>query len=159
MQTSTVDQLMIKEDKLYFVDAFGTSIFLPNLTSLYTLYQQTDDEVVKANILPILKEDLGTLLVVEIMIDATHEVTINRLKTGEISKNMKHVHDYYIIPKSHFALAQKQYLEEKAASLEENAHFSDCHFSMFPFGLAIIKTAFPSYVNPYTSTSCLTHLI
>lgn len=158
MQTSTVDQLIIEENKLYFLDAFGIRSFLPNLTSLYTLYQQTDDERIKANILPIFKEDLGTLLVVEIMIDATHAVTMERLRSGEISKNMKHVHDYYIIPKSHFALAQKQYLEEKTLEDSTPAQFSDCHFSMFPFGLAIIKAAFPSYTNCYTSTSCLDHL-
>lgn len=155
MQTLTVDQLIIKENKLYLQDAFGITSYLPNLTSLYTLYHQTDDEVIKNNIAPILREELGILLIVEIMIDATHEVTINRLKTGEISKNMKHVHDYYMIPKSHFALAQKQYLEEKAQHSIADAHFADCHFAMFPFGLAIMKSAFPNYTNLYTSTNCL----
>lgn len=155
MQTTCLDQLVIKENKIYFQDAFNETYFLPNLTSLWKLYHSTTNKQIKANIAPILKEDLGTLLIVEIMIDATHEVTLKRLETGEIHKNMKHVHDYYVIPKSHFALAKKQYLLDKKAAGESDPQFTDCHFMMFPYGLAIMKAAFPHYINAYTSTSCL----
>ena len=145
-----VDQLKIKNQQLYFEDVFGTQYPLPNLTALWQLYHETTNTTIKKHIAAIFSEDLGTLLVVEIMIDATHEVTLKRLETGEISKNMKHVHDYYIIPKSHYALAQTQF-EANPANVDRP--FTSCHFAMFPYGLAIIKAAFPEYTNPYTQIS------
>lgn len=151
LQTIVLDQIILEANKLYFKDVFNTLYPLPHLTSLWHLYHHTEHPTVKAHIASIFKEDLGTLLVVEIMIDPTHEVTLKRLETGEIKKNMKHVHDYYIIPKSHYALAKAQF--EKT---HQGESFNNCHFAMFPYGLAILRAAFPEYHNLYTSTATLT---
>lgn len=145
------DQLTLQENRLYLTDVFGETYPLPNLTGLWHLYQSTTNQTIRQHIKPILEEDLGTLLVVEIMIDASHEVTLKRLASGEIQKNMKHVHDYYIIPKSHYALAKAQF--EKT---HQGESFNNCHFAMFPYGLAILRAAFPEYHNLYTSTATLT---
>lgn len=149
LQTIVLDQIILEANKLYFKDVFNTLYPLPHLTSLWHLYHHTEHPTVKAHIASIFKEDLGTLLVVEIMIDPTHEVTLKRLETGEIKKNMKHVHDYYIIPKSHYALAKKQFEEVHTDSAVDTS-FEDCHFSMFSYGLAILREKFPTYYNPYT---------
>ena len=131
MSNSFTDQLILKDDKLKFKDAFGQIYDLPNLTTLLNQYHHTTDPVIKQRLYDILNHDLGTLLVVEIMIDATHEVTQKRLETGEISKNMKHVHDYYVILKSHYALAKSQF--EQLHDLDELS-FETCHFAIFPYG-------------------------
>lgn len=156
MSIQFMDQLVLKDQNLIFKDAFATEHALPNLTTLLHEYTTTTDLVVKKRLHDILSHDLGSLLVIEIMIDATHEVTKKRLETGEISKNMKHVHDYYVILKSHYALAKSQF---------ENAHpssthpFETCHFAMFPYGLVINRSGFLNYQNKYTDISALTHIL
>lgn len=156
MSIQFMDQLVIKDQNLIFKDAFGTEHALPNLTTLLREYNTTTDLVVKKRLHDILSHDLGSLLVIEIMIDATHEVTKKRLKTGEISKNMKHVHDYYVILKSHYALAKSQF--EKSHPSDSHP-FETCHFAMFPYGLVIKRDGFLDYQNRYTDISALTHIL
>ncbi|WP_054743907.1 hypothetical protein [Cellulosilyticum ruminicola] len=74
---------------------------MPNLTTLVALYHKHKNEVVDTRIKEIFSHNIGILLVVEIMIDANHPVTMEHLKSSEISKNMKHVRDYYVILTSH----------------------------------------------------------
>lgn len=152
MQTQPIDQLILNDHQLCFKDVFGETYDLPNLTTLLNLYLTTSHLEIKKRLFDILNHDLGTLLVVEIMIDATHEVTQKRLETGEISKNMKHVHDYYVIPKSHYALAKSQY---EAQATQEHLNFETCHFAFFPYGQVILRQQFPDYKNVYTDTSVL----
>lgn len=152
MQTQTIDQLILNEQQLFFKDVFGETYDLPNLTSLLDLYLTTTNSEIKKRLFDILSNDLGTLLVIEIMIDATHEVTKKRLESGEISKNMKHVRDYYVIPKSHYALAKNQFETQEPTN---NSHFEACHFAFFPYGEVIIREHFPSYQNRYTDASAL----
>lgn len=156
MSMQFTDQLILKDDKLQLKDAFGQIYDLPNLTNLLHLYHKTTDSVIKKRLYDILDHDLGTLLVVEIMIDATHEVTQKRLETGEISKNMKHVHDYYVILKSHYALAKSQF-EQLHAS--DGLPFETCHFALFPYGLVIKRSSFSEYHNAYTDLSVLKNLL
>lgn len=151
-----IDQLIFKDNQLYLKDAFQTEYALPNLTTLLNLYQTTSNEDVKHRIYDILNHDLGTLLVVEIMIDATHEVTIKRLETGEISKNMKHVMDYYVILKSHYALAKKEYIDTHTPDDEP---FEACHFAIFPYGQVISRSHYMDFKNRYTDTSILKTLL
>ena len=148
-----LDQLIYKNEQLYFRDAFYEEHVLPNLTSFITLYHQTSNQTVKKHIQEIFNHDLGTLLVVEIMIDPTHEVTLKRLETGDISKNMKHVMDYYVILKSHYALAKKQYHSDYPQT-----PFETCHFANFPFGQVIMRSEFTTYYNLYSDTSVLKSL-
>lgn len=150
-----IDQLILKDNKLIFKSVFEETYDLPNLTSLLNLYQTTLNTEVKERIRDILNHDLGTLLVVEIMIDATHEVTLKRLETGEISKNMKHVHDYYVIPKSHYALAKSQY----DSLNDDSTSFESCHFAMFPYGLVIKTEGFTAYKNSYTDCNELLQVL
>ncbi|MBU3803696.1 MAG: hypothetical protein H9872_02905 [Candidatus Cellulosilyticum pullistercoris] len=156
MAKQFMDQIIIKDQMLIFKDAFGAEYSLPNLTVLLHDYNTTTDLKVKQRLYEILNHDLGSLLVIEIMIDANHEVTKKRLETGEISKNMKHVHDYYVILKSHYALAKDQFEKTHALALPD---FESCHFAMFPYGLVIKRNDFPNYQNSYTDISALTHLL
>ena len=149
-----MDQLIYDNKRLYYLDAFDVRYELPNLTHLIDFYHTTQSEAIKARILEMLSHDLGTLLVIEIMIDPTHEVTIKRLETGEISKNMKHVMDYYVILKSHYALAKKQYF-----SKYEEDSFETCHFASFPFGQVIMRSKFESYSNLYSDTTILKNIL
>ena len=156
MTAVQVDRLILKDKKLYLKDVFGEEFALPNLTTLLNLYQTTTNQDVKQRIFDILNHDLGTLLVVEIMIDATHEVTLKRLETGEISKNMKHVHDYYVILRSHYALAKKAYEDTPHA---KEASFESCHFALFPYGQVILRSGYPEYMNSYTDISILQEIL
>lgn len=153
MSVQFIDQLILKDEKLQFKDAFGELYDLPNLTTLLHQYHHTTDLAIKERLYDILNHDLGTLLVVEIMIDATHEVTQKRLETGEISKNMKHVQDYYVILKSHYALAQSQF---EQLHMSDGLSFETCHFALFPYGLVIKRSDFSEYQNAYTDLSDLT---
>lgn len=152
MNAVQVDTLIFKNNQLYLKDVFQDEYVLPNLTTLITLYKQTTNPEVKNRIYDMLNQDLGTLLIIEIMIDATHEVTLKRLETGDISKNMKHVMDYYVILKSHYALAKKQYLQDKALDIPP---FESCHFAHFPYGQVILRAGYPNYTNLYTDTSIM----
>ena len=156
MSIQFIDQIVIKDQNLIFKDTFGTEHALPNLTTLLREYTTTTDLVVKKRLHDILSHDLGSLLVIEIMIDATHEVTKKRLETGEISKNMKHVHDYYVILKSHYALAKSQFENNHPSSTHT---FEACHFAMFPYGLVINRSSFLNYQNKYTDISALTQIL
>ena len=147
-----VDQLILKNEQLYLKDAFNEEYVLPNLTTLLKIYQTTTNSDIRQRVYEILNHDLGTLLVVEIMIDATPEVTLKRLESGEISKNMKHVMDYYVIPKSHFALAKKEYTLTHNI---EDLPFESCHFAIFPYGQVIMRSGYKEYQNCYTDTSVL----
>lgn len=156
MSIQFTDQLILKDEQLQFKDAFGQIYDLPNLTTLLDLYRKTTDLVIKKRLYDILNHDLGTLLVVEIMIDATHKVTKKRLETGEISKNLKHVHDYYVILKSHYALAKSQF---EQLHVSNELTFENCHFALFPYGLVIKRSSFTDYQNIYTDISTLTNLL
>lgn len=149
-----LDQLIYKDEQLYFKDIFCEEYALPNLTNFVKLYHETQNQTIQSHIGEILSHDLGTLLVVEIMIDPTHEITLKRLETGEISKNMKHVMDYYVILKSHYALAKKQYLSE-----HKKGCFETCHFIALPFGQVIMRSKFETYYNLYSDTAILKNIL
>lgn len=156
MQTNFVDQLVYETNQLFLRDVFGETYALPNLTAFIKLYQTTSDLEVKKRIKEMLSHDLGILLVIEIMIDPTHEVTLKRLESGEISKNMKHVMDYYVVPKSHYALAKSQY---EHATSHESPNYEASHFVFLPYGQVILRANYPDYRNLYTDTSILQNLL
>lgn len=156
MQTNFVDQLIYENNQLFLKDIFGDTYALPNLTAFINLYHTTSNPEIQSRIKEMLSHDLGTLLVIENMIDPTHEVTLKRLENGDISKNMKHVMDYYVVPKSHFALARFQY-EHTVSS--ESQTYEASHFAFFPYGQVILRANHPNYHNPYTDTTILQTLL
>ena len=92
------------------------------------------------------------------MIDPSHEVTLKRLETGEISKNMKHVHDYYVIFDSEYQFAKALFEEYVTAGVLKGT-FEECHFAQFPFGLVIKRDGFPQYYNQHEDISILQFLL
>ncbi|MGL5675957.1 MAG: hypothetical protein ACRDDX_06070 [Cellulosilyticaceae bacterium] len=136
-----IDQLILKENNVVFQNAAGEEMQMPNLTALVKRYQEDSAEV-KERIREILQNDMGTLLVVEIMMDMTNETTLKRLETGEISKTMKHVNTYYVILDSQMDQARQKYEElGKEGALEQ------IFFAQFPYGMVIEREKFLEFQN------------
>lgn len=158
MNTSTPNRLLFKNETLIFENTLGIQLPLPNLTQLIHLYKANLSTPIGERIKTILSRDLGSLLVVEIMIDPSHEVTLKRLETGEISKNMKHVNDYYVVLDSDYPFA-KNLFDTYVAEGILNGTFEECHFAQFPFGLVIKREGFPQYYNRNEDISTLQSLL
>lgn len=158
MNTSITNRLLLKDEELVFENTVGTQIPLPHLTKLLELYRENLNTPLGQRIKDILSRDLGSLLIVETMVDPTHEVTLKRLETGEISKNMKHVNDYYVIFDSEYDFAKTLFQQYVATDVLEGS-FEDCHFAKFPFGLVIKRDAFPQYCNQHEDISVLQSLL
>lgn len=142
----TLDTLLVKDHTVILHTALHEEITLPNLTTLLNLYEAHKNTEVGDRIKAMLQRGIGTLLVIEIMIDASHPVTLERLKSGEISKNMKHVNDYNVILNSHLEEARHQFNEEASKGLVQGS-FEDCCFNTMPLGTVILRSQFPHYKN------------
>ncbi|MGL4800072.1 MAG: hypothetical protein ACRCWY_11865 [Cellulosilyticaceae bacterium] len=137
-----MDQLILKENNVVFQNAAGEEMQMPNLTALVKRYQEEGSAEVKERIRDILQNDMGTLLVVEIMMDMGNETTLKRLETGEISKTMKHVNTYYVILDSQMDQARQKYEElDKEGTLEQ------IFFAQFPYGMVIEREKFLEFQN------------
>lgn len=137
-----IDQLILKENNVVFQNAAGEEMQMPNLTALVKRYQEEGSAEVKERIREILQNDMGTLLVVEIMMDMNNETTLKRLETGEISKTMKHVNTYYVILDSQMGQARQKYKElGKEGTLEQ------IFFAQFPYGMVIEREKFLEFQN------------
>lgn len=158
MNTSLTNRLLLKDEILVFENTVGTQIPLPHLTRFLELYRENLHTPLEQRIKDMLSRDLGSLLIVETMIDPNHEVTLKRLETGEISKNMKHVNDYYVIFDSEYDRAKTLFEQYVSNGILQGA-FEDCHFSQFPFGLVIKRAAFPQYYNEQEDISILQTLL
>nr|WP_302599935.1 hypothetical protein [uncultured Cellulosilyticum sp.] len=154
----TPDTLLIKNHTVVLHTSLHEEIVLPNLTTLLNLYQTHKNTEVGHRIKAMLQCDIGTLLVIEIMIDASHPVTLERLKSGEISKNMKHVNDYNVILNSHLEDARKQFNEQASKGLVQGT-FEDCCFNTMPFGTVILCSRFPHYKNTHYNKEAIDTLI
>lgn len=137
-----VDQLIIKDGQVVFQNVKGEEVAMPNLTKLVDMYNATSCEEIKGRLVEILESDLGKLLVAEIMVDMTNETTLKRIETGEISKTMGHVGNYYVVLDSHMDQAKAQY-----EASEKEGSFESIYFAQFPFGMVIEKAKFPEYAN------------
>lgn len=155
---ANLDTLLLRNNTLVLHTIAHEEIELPNLTKLINLYQTSKHSEVGHRIKEMLQNDIGTLLVIEIMIDATHPVTLERLKSGEISKNMKHVHDYYVILNSQLDDA-KNYFNEDAANGLVQGTFEACCFNTMPFGTVILRSSFPSYKNTNYNKEAIDNLL
>ena len=158
MHTSNINRLIIEKDLLIFENSQGMHIPMPNLTALLSLYKNNVHTPLGARIKDILQRDLGSLLIVETMLDMSHEITLNRLETGEISKNMKHVNDYYVILESEYEAAQALFNKQVEEGLLKG-RFEECHFAHFPVGLVIKRENFPTYYNQNADTSIINSLL
>lgn len=154
----TLDTLLVKDHTVILRTALDEELTLPNLTTLLNLYQTHKGTEVGDRIKSMLQRDIGTLLVIEIMIDASHPVTLERLKSGEISKNMKHVNDYNVILNSHLEEAYKQFNEESSKGLVQGT-FEDCCFNTMPFGTVILRSHFPHYKNTHYNKEAIDTLL
>ena len=90
--------------------------------------------------------DIASLLLADIMIDMQNDRVKERLQTGEISKNMKHVGTYNVILESHKEKAEALFntLVDKG---ELEGTLEECIFGEFPCGIIIERIKFPQYEN------------
>ena len=141
-----LDTLKRVNNEVIFEKANGEQLKMPNLTALTKLYSETASEDIKGWIEEILDQEIGSLLICEIMIDMQNETTLKRLETGEISKTMRHVGTYNIILESHLEKAKVQFETLKAAG-EVEGDFEEIQFAIFPYGIVIEREKFPQYQN------------
>lgn len=154
---SNLDTLLIKNQQVILQTTTHQEIYLPNLTTLVELYDTHKNTVMGNRIKEMLNHDIGTLLVMEIMIDATHPVTIERLKSGEISKNMKHVNDYNVVLTSNIENARIQYAKAVSDGLLTGT-FEDCCFNTMSFGIVILRERFPQFKNDHYDKTAFENL-
>ena len=141
-----LDTLKYTPNGVIFEKANGEVLTLANLTGLLKLYNETEDTDLKERIKEILSMDIGSLLLADIMIDMQNDKVKERLQTGEISKNMKHVGTYNIILESHKERAKALFntLVDKG---ELEGTWEECIFAEFPCGIVIERIKFPQYEN------------
>lgn len=141
-----LDTLKVVNKEVIFEKANGEKIAMPNLTALLNLYHETTDSAIQERIEKILNEDMGSLLICEIMIDMQNNKTLNRLETGEISKTMGHVGTYNVILESHLEKAKQQFqlLKEQR---EVEGEFESIIFATLPYGTIIERNKFPQFSN------------
>lgn len=154
---SNLNILKFEDQKVILQTIYGESHYLPNLTTLVTIYHQHQNDIIGERIKEMLAHDIGTLLVIEIMIDATHPVTMSRLESGEISKNIKHVNDYYVILTSNIECAKANYKALASQGLL-TGKFEDCCFNEMPFGMVIVREKFPQFTNEHYDQSAFENL-
>lgn len=158
MVNEKIDRLVIEKNKVIFINAEGVRIDMPNLTGLVGWYKEHKDSEIGERIKGILGLEIGDLLIAEVMIDMTNETTLERLRSGEISKNLGHVNTYNIILDSHMNQAREQF--EKLASTDQAiGKFEDCFFAQFPYGMVIIREMFKEYRNTRYSKVDIEELI
>ena len=153
-----LDRLVIEDRKVVFINAAGKKVEMPNLTQLTKWYKEHEDAEIRERIRGILDREIGDLLISEVMIDMTNEKTLDRLRTGEISKTLRHVQTYNIILDSHMEEAREEF-EEKLARGETTGQFEDCFFAKFPYGMVIMRDMFKGYRNTNYDKSDLEQLI
>lgn len=146
MSKEQIDQLIREEDKVIFISAEGEKIEMPNLTQLVQWYKEYRSEEIGERIKGILSREIGDLLIAEVMIDMTNEKTLERLRTGEISKTLKHVETYNIILDSHMGQAKEQFERLKQEG-QVTGNIEDCFFAQFPYGMVIMREKFGEYKN------------
>lgn len=149
-----MDQLKSINNEIVFIKANGEQLAMPNLTALVKLYHKTQCEEIKTRIVEILNQEIGALLVCEIMIDMQNDTTMKRLETGEISKTMRHVGTYNIILESHLDKAKMAFQALKESG-EVEGDFEACVFATFPYGMVIEREKFPQYKNTDYSVEIL----
>lgn len=158
MTNEKIDRLVIEEGKVVFINVQGTVIEMPNLTQLVVWYKEYQGSEIGERIKEILSREIGDLLIAEVMIDMTNEKTLDRLRTGEISKTLRHVETYNIILDSHIEQAKAQF-EELAKQQEVTGNFEDCFFAQFPYGMVIMREMFSVYTNTVYSKADIENLI
>lgn len=141
-----LDTLRVVNQEVIFEKANGEKITMPNLTALLNLYDETNDIAIKERIQEILSQEIGSLLICEIMIDMQNSKTLNRLETGEISKTMGHVATYNVILESHLEQAKQQFELLKTQG-EVEGLFEDIIFAILPYGIIIERNRFPQFTN------------
>lgn len=141
-----LDALKVVNNEVIFEKASGEQMAMPNLTALLKLYNETNDEAIKARAREIFDHEISSLLICEIMIDMQNSTTLNRLETGEISKTMRHVGTYTIILDSHLEKAKAQFEALKAQGSVEGT-FEEAVFATFPYGTVIERVKFPQFTN------------
>nr|WP_307991672.1 hypothetical protein [uncultured Niameybacter sp.] len=141
-----LDTLKYTQEGVIFEKTNGEVLRLANLTGLVKLYNETEDIALRERIKEILSVDIASLLLADIMIDMQNDRVKERLQTGEISKNMKHVGTYNVILESHKEKAEALFntLVDKG---EVEGTFEDCIFAKFPCGIVIERIKFPQYEN------------
>lgn len=144
--TQVVDGLYVKEGKIVFRNVAGQEVDMPNLTKLVEIYHESHDTELKERVKNILEQPFGKLFIVETMVDMTNETTLNRLASGEISKNMKHVQTYNLILDSHIEKARVFYAQKVEEGTLEGI-LEDVYFAPFPYGMVIEESKFPGYAN------------
>ena len=144
--TQVVDGLYVKEGEIILRSVAGQEVDMPNLTKLVEIYHDSDDVELKKRIKNILEQPFGKLFIVETMVDMTNETTLNRLASGDISKNMKHVQTYNLILDSHIEKARTLYAQRVEEGTLEGT-LEDAFFAPFPYGMIIEESKFPGYEN------------
>lgn len=134
---SNINKIDLENEQVIFSDTKQQVFELPNITKLYQMYQAHQTDEIGERIAAILDMEVGALLVAEIMIDMTSERIIERLNTGEISKTMKHVNDYYVILESELEQVEKTY----------EGDFQSACFAKFPYGMVVQRSNFPNFAN------------
>ena len=140
------DYLMLEDREIFLKDAKGKKIFMPNLTALVKMYDETADKAIQKRIESIFDEEVGSLMIAEVMIDMSNEKTLERLRTGEISKTMRHVHTYNMILESHLDEA-KALFEQRVKEGVLKGSFDSICFAPFTQGIVIERKNFPEYEN------------
>lgn len=158
MKGKELDRLVLEENQVVFINAVGKRVDMPNLSQLTKWYKEQEDAEIKERIKGILEREIGDLLIAEVMIDMTNEKTLERLRTGEISKTLGHVQTYNIILDSHIEEARAEF-EEKLAKGETSGQFEDCFFAQFPYGMVIMRDMFKGFRNTNYDKSDLEQLI
>lgn len=146
MSEERLDSLVLEGELVYFISAAGQKIEMPNLTKLVEWYKTNKGNEIGERIKEILGRTIGDLLIAEVMIDMTNEKTMDRLRTGEISKTLGHVGTYNIILDSHMDQARAQF-EGLLRDGKISGQFEDCLFAQFPYGMVILREKFEDYRN------------
>lgn len=141
-----IDKLIVEDTRVVFVNTEGKRVEMPNLTQLAVWYNEYKDSEIGERIKSILSREIGDLLIAEVMIDMTNEKTLERLRTGEISKTLGHVETYNIILDSHIEQAKIAFEGLKQEG-EVTGNFEDCFFAQFPYGMVIMREKFRQYTN------------
>lgn len=152
------DYLRLCNEKCFLEKADGSCVDMPNLTDLVAWYKKYKTTEIGQRIKEILSLEFGELLVVEIMVNMAHEKTLERLKDGEIKRNLSHVKNYYIILDSQIEDAKQEFALEKAKG-RIKGNFEDAFFAHFPSGMVIMRERFPSYLNKHYDRSDLDNLL
>lgn len=146
MTNKSLDRLTIKDNQVYFINIEGKEVSMPNLTALLEWYNMHKGTEIGDRIKAILSCDLEALCIAEIMIDMSSEVTKERLRTGDIAKNLKHVANYSVILDSHLQEAKEQF-EKLVQEGKIEGIFEQCVFTHSPFGTLIMKEYYKAYKN------------